>query len=480
MRRYGKIKVNKKLEVQRMIVHRLNEKVWPFIERHQLIRSHSKVLVAVSGGADSLLLLHYMAFLSEKLALKLHVVTVDHQLRGEESRRDALFVQSLCAKLQIPCTIKRVNVKDRMRQEQESTQIAARKLRYEIWQEMMQKDGYHYLALGHHGDDQLETMLMRLTHFGRPSSFQGIPVKRPFSSGSIIRPLLCLSKDEIYQFCHELEIVPREDPSNLSIDYERNFFRHQILPSIKERNQVAHHLVQSLTERLQEDEEFLQNEAYKLVEASVHKSTKPRSVTLHIPSFQEYAIALQRRAFHLILNYLYTTAPNVITVQHEDDFFSLLHQTKSNAKLHFPSGLEVRKHYESVTFAFRDDDKLALSSKKIQVPGVTELDNGAKIKTEIVTDCIDEASHQMLIPFIEGELSIRGRKAGDRMAIRGLNGHQKLKDLFINEKIPTFKRDNWPLLVDENDQILWVIGLRKADISTGQQTEQYILLTYQE
>ena len=462
-----------------MIVHQLHEKVWPFIKKHQLIKNHSKVLVGVSGGADSLLLLYYLNFLSDKLALELHAVTIDHQLRGEESKSDSLYVKEICDQLEIPCTIKRVNVKGRMEAEQESTQIAARKLRYKVWDEIMEKGGYHYLATGHHGDDQLETMLMRLTHYGRPSSIQGIPVKRPFSVGAIIRPFLCLSKEEIYQFCHELEIVPKEDPSNLSIDYERNFFRHQVLPSIKERNPVAHQLVQSLTERLREDEEFLQKEAYKIVESSLERSKKGLSVTLHISSFQEHAIALQRRAFHLILNYLYTNASETITVQHEDDFFSLLHQQKSNATLHLPRGLEVRKHYESITFSFKNENHFLLS-KKLKIPGEIEIGNGARIIAEIVKEPMKEASHQLLLPFTEGELFVRGRKDGDRVAIKGLNGHKKIKDLFINEKVPAFMRDDWPLLVDENDQILWVIGLRKAEIDLLQQTKKYILLTYQE
>ncbi|WP_175495525.1 tRNA lysidine(34) synthetase TilS [Gracilibacillus orientalis] len=458
----------------------LYDKLTPFMKRHQLLHMHAKVLVGVSGGADSLLLLHYLISVQKQWHLKIVVISIDHGLRGEESAEDVKYVESICENLGVPFVGKQVNVNRRKEIHKEGTQLAARHLRYQVFEEVMEETGSDVLALAHHGDDQVETVLMRMVRQSNPTALTGIPIKREFAIGHIIRPLLCLSKDEIYRYCRELDIVPREDPSNNSITYTRNFFRLHVLPLLRQQDHQVHLHVQEMTERMTEDEEFLQTQS----EAMVHEvvTCKKNMVFFNIDVFRSYPIALQRRAFRLILNYLYQEVPTDLSSQHEKDFFSLLRQQKSNVNLDFPKSLTVTKNYQELRFHFLSQVKKEWKVHQfIKVPGVMLLPNGVTLTVTYASGTIHEDNHTLHIP-IECEsllpLSMRVRMPGDRMNVRGLNGRKKVKDIFIDEKVPVYLRDNWPLIFGADGSLLWIVGLKKAEIVRESSVGKYIALTY--
>jgi len=222
----------------------LNKKVMSYSKRHQLIDKNTTILVGVSGGADSLLLLRFLVSIRKEWHLHIVAIAIDHGLRGKESKEDVQYVEEICHKWNVPFVSKHINVKERKEAYKEGTQLAARTLRYQVFEETMQQIGADVLALAHHGDDQVETILMRMVRQSNPSSLKSIPVKREFANGHIIRPFLCLSKDEIYQACKEYDVNPREDPSNQSSAYTRNFFRLHVLPLLKEQNTLVHQHVQ--------------------------------------------------------------------------------------------------------------------------------------------------------------------------------------------------------------------------------------------
>src|SRR5690625_4801745 len=156
-----------------------------------------------------------------------------------------------------------------MKEHQVSTMVAARDVRYQFFKEQMKVYQAAYLALGHHGDDQVETMLMGFVRTASTKALSGIPIKREFVTGLIVRPLLCVTKADIVAYCEMNDITPRMDPSNHDDRYTRNYFRNHIIPLIKGENDNIHATVQSLSESLQEDEYFLQIEAEKIGRAHV-------------------------------------------------------------------------------------------------------------------------------------------------------------------------------------------------------------------
>lgn len=459
----------------------MKQTVGQFLKRHNLIHQDATVLVGVSGGPDSMALLHMYKQLEEEWGLRVIALSVDHQLRGEESREDLRFVQEQCAQWNIPFEGTHVEVTTFKKSAQVSTQVASRKLRYGFYKEQMTKHHADYLALGHHGDDQVETMTMSLTHHSNTRSIAGIPVQRSFAGGKIVRPLLCVTKEHILSYCEDNHIPFRVDPSNTDDRYERNYFRQHIVPLLKKQNPNIHETIQSLSEELHEDEQYLQAEAQKVVDRIISFKDDPRSAHFSKKDFLSFPIALQRRAFHLVLNYLYEQKVEEITYVHEQAFLSLCKSDKSYVHIDLPRDCSITKQYEDIQMT-RETKKCRNGfAFSLEVPGERTLPSGDRIIASYTNDPIEQGEHTLLcdIHEIHLPLRVRTRKEGDRMSWEGLTGTKKITRLFIDEKVPRLKRDVWPILTDDQDRILWVIGLRKSHTKIDRSKERtYIAIQY--
>lgn len=441
--------------------------VQAFIKKHQLLKKGSTVLVGVSGGPDSMALLHYLVTMSKQWNLEVITVTVDHQLRGDESAADAAFVEARCKEWGVRCERTSIDVRSYMEERGIGTQLAARELRYKFFQEQMERHGADYLALGHHGDDQAETLLMQFTRSADPSAVLGIPAIRPFSCGQIIRPFLAISRKEIETYCRYANIESRLDPSNEDTGYTRNFFRKLVIPLLKEKNPNIHVTMQNMSERMQENAHFLEKTAEDELSKFLKVDQKDDSVSFSSSVFQAYPIALQRQMYQLILNYLYKKQPDQLSYLHETEFFKLIRGNRSNAVLDFPRGMQVEKSYDHISFSFDKKEEEMNFGFHLEVPGKIQLPGGTQIEGFYSNQpAQDTYSFSLKVTPAMLPLVVRNRRNGDRMVWQGLNGSRKLKDLFIDEKIPRNKRDSWPVITDASGRILWLPGLRKAVLPT--------------
>ena len=459
----------------------MQEQVTAFIKKHHLIDKDATVLLGISGGPDSMALMHYFRSIRSALNLNLIVISANHQLRGEEGRRDLEYVQDMCNEWGITFIGTSLNVEKYKRRKKVGTQVAARELRYEFFAKQMREHEADYLALGHHGDDQIETMLMELVRQADSSSFSGMPVKRSFAGGLLIRPLLAVAKDEIESYCQENGIAPRIDPSNQDTFYTRNYFRKNVIPKLKKKNGNLHRTIQYLSESLHDDERYLKQEAEKAVSKAVIFHENERKVSLSAKVFKSYPTALQRRSFHLILNYLYNKLPGNLSYIHEHHFLKLL-ETDGNITIDFPHDLKVQKAYDNVTFSFCQSFHSQNTSfhEVLNIPGKIRLPDGKQIVAEYITKQESEAVNTFVIPAnIKLPLHVRTRQAGDRMSWKGLNGSRKIKDVFIDEKIPMGQRQAWPLITDDEGTILWLAGLRKKQLENMPSNDLFIKLTYE-
>ncbi|RLQ91675.1 tRNA lysidine(34) synthetase TilS [Falsibacillus albus] len=456
-------------------------KVSAFIESHQLIANGDRVLIAVSGGPDSLSLLHYLYKRQEFYKIQVAAVHVDHMLRGKQSNEDLLFVQKFCATYGIPFHSKAIDIKKIMDEENKGMQETARQYRYKYFAEIVNGKDFNKLAFGHHGDDQVETVLMRMTRGAVGKSRAGIPFKRPFERGYIIRPLLPLQKKEIEEYCTRFGLEPRRDPSNDKDDYTRNRFRHRVLPALKEENPKVHEQFQRFSEEMLEDEYFLQ----ELTKVEMNKlwNSSDGEISIEITPFKKMPLPLQRRGIQLILNYLYKDLPSSLSAVHIHDIFRLIGSNHPSGHIDLPKALQVRRSYDHCLFTFRQQTADEPFEYELPMEGVLPLPDGDEI---IIRRGIDQDLHsrdnqnffcvdpsRVIMP-----LKVRTRKQGDRIAIKGLNGTKKVKDIFIDQKIPLKSREGWPLVTDQSGTILWLPGLKKSIYDEPDLNKPFLVLQY--
>ena len=455
----------------------MDNRVMSFMKKHRMIRKNSTVLVGVSGGPDSIALLHFYHSIKEKWGLRIIAVTVDHQLRGDGSVQDVTYVKNVCAQWNIQVIAATVDVKSYKKKFRLSTQMAARALRYNVFEQKMKEYNGDYLALGHHGDDQVETMLMEWMRQASSTSVLGVPPKRSFVNGFIVRPFLCVTKTDIFDYCNKHKLNPRKDPSNDDTTYTRNYIRKHLIPFMKRKNPNIHHTMQRLSETLQEDEAYIQKQAKKMIKTVVTFNDEKRSVSFNQKTFITYPISLQRRAYHLILNYLYHRIPDHLTYVHEEIFFDMLHTEQSNMEVDFPQQLKVEKVYEKMYLYFTNKKTSIFPfESKLEVPGRQMLPNGQLLSLTYTNTFYkgDECTYLCSLDAITLPLTVRTRKDGDRMRILGLNGSKKIKDILIDEKIPPKKRDELLLITDAKDQVLWILGLKKGEPKKNVKKPPYI------
>ena len=435
-----------------------------FIHKHDLIKHGDTLVIGVSGGPDSVALLHYLVSLAPRLNLSIVAAHVDHSLRGIESAEDLAFVESYCEQERIIFEASTVDVNAYKKERNLSTQVAARDCRYDFFRKVMEKHHASALALAHHGDDQIETMLMRQVHGSSGSGLTGMPVQRSFSTGKIIRPFLCVTKEHLLNYCKENSLGYRLDPSNESNQYMRNRFRNHVLPFLKEENPNVHTRYQLYSERAQSDEAFLMDLAKGYLD-EVIIDQNDKFVKMDNKAYDCLPIPLQRRVIHLILNYLYTGNAPFSSI-HIEDLRLMLDSEHPSASLNLPLKLRAVKSYTTCYFSFETFLQPEPYTYHLPLWGSVETPTGTitavpvKHVPQLLTgnDLIVE---EQLLPAV-----VRSRRPGDRIQPKGMIGTKKVKDIFIDRKIDRSERDVWPIVEDVTGQIIWVAGVTRSEKAT--------------
>jgi tRNA(Ile)-lysidine synthase len=423
-----------------------------YIQHHDLIRRGDLVLVGVSGGPDSVCLLRVLLEIIGGYGGRLHIIHLDHGLRGEDSAADARFVESLAGDLDIPCTVEHRPVED-LTSPGMSPQERAREVRMGFFAEAREKLGAASVALGHTADDQAETVLMRLIAAGGPGSLAGI---RPRGPGGIIHPILEVSRVEVLAYLEELGQEYRTDATNLEEKYLRNRIRRRVIPPILELNPSLTKRVSSLCELLRDDEDYL---AAQAAEALTEVS---KGLSLDLEMIRRLPPALLRRVIVLAAREAGVPVKD-FSAGHVRDVMNLLPGPPRSIDL--PGGYLAEKTYDRLTFERGPIDKAPEMVREVALPGETRVPELGVVITiteagpEEDENGEDRATALVDADRISGRLVVRNRRPGDRFRPVGLGHRQKLKDFFINLKIDRRSRDLVPVLADE-EKIVWVGGMR--------------------
>lgn len=427
------------------------------IRLYNLTKPGERVLVAVSGGPDSMAILHALAELRGELGLSLLVAHFNHRLRGAASDEDAQFVAGQAAALGLPCHIGAADVAAQWRERGLSLEMAARRARYAFFQSAAAITGAHRVALGHTADDQAETILLRLLRGGELDALRGMPIARPLAQGhptTVIRPLLELSRSQVLEYLASQRIPWRADASNLDTTITRNWIRHELLPALNARCGDARGLLLragAAGARLAD-----------LIAASAEPLAAVRGrdeVRLEVAALADAPRLLRRAVLRQACR------PCEVSWRTLDELERLLHPP-SGRTVCLPNGLQAQHCYGQIIIrrARAAASELTLS---LSIPGRLDIPQvGLRLEASETTrdHAIGGDRWQEVVDLdVTGEsLRVRTRRPGDRFVPLGLGAPTKLKDFLIRLRIPRAERDRL-LLVEGKCGIVWVVGVRLDD-----------------
>jgi tRNA(Ile)-lysidine synthase len=447
------------------------------LQRHGMLEKGDHIVVAVSGGPDSVVLLHVLHHLRIQWELTLIVAHLNHTLRGSDSEEDAAFVAGYANALGLPCVVERADVKRYCRTQKCSLETGAREVRYAFLERVARTYQATKIATGHTADDQAETVLMRLVRGSGPAGLSGI---RPVRDGWIIRPLLDITRSAVltYQATHRLSA--RCDVSNGDKDMLRNKIRHHLMPVLQaDYNPEIQGALTRLADVMRVESDYLDRELEDLSVSLVHPVDR-HIVSIDLASWQTKPIALQRRLVRRIVQAA-GGQPMRLTYDHVEQARGLCDAGHVGQMLHLPDEviLERRKTTVMICRGVSEPYRIALN-----ITGTTPIPaSDYDITTAVVN--ISERPENLsptCVLFdaddIPPRLFIRPRQAGDRMTPFGMSGTKTLKKLFNEWDIPRLMRDRVPIVTD-GSQILWVAGHRRGNQAPiTEQTRNVLVIQY--
>lgn len=431
------------------------QKVFSYIEKHGMITAGDKIVVGVSGGADSVCLLLLLLEYRKKTSLSLAVVHVNHGIRADAGE-DARYVERLCAEWEIPFYLRERDVRGLAAAEKRSEEDAGRQARYEAFAEVAQLLGGAKLAVAHNQGDNAETMLF---HLFRGSGLKGLCGIAPVRD-DIIRPLLCLQRREIEAYLKDRQVGWRTDSTNGGDEYSRNRIRHHILPyAEKEIAQGAVSHMCRTAELLTETEDYLELQTAAAVRQCVTVVEEGGRYEISVSLFQPLHAALQKRILFAVVRRLSPTGKDISAV-HVENVLTLFSRGE-NRNISLPFGITARRRYETVIFE-RGQERES-GTEEADLPDRLEISTlfpakGQEVPKNKYTKWFDYDK-------IKESPVVRFRRAGDYLTLTDGKGkliHKTLKDYMITEKIPRELRDRIPV-VASGSHILWLVGYRISE-----------------
>jgi len=494
----------------------LEQQALDFIEQNHLVSGGEKLVVAVSGGADSVCLLHILAGLKEKLKLRLHLAHLNHQLRDADSEADADYVSGLARKLGIPATIERRDVKGYQKQKRLSLEEAAREVRYRFLTEVAGATGAERVAVGHTQDDHIETILMHLIRGAGTRGMRGLQpyTEWPSKTGGlvVIRPLLGVSHQETEDYCRRHRLAPRLDASNLSLSPLRNRIRQQLLPLLQSYNPgIAEALLR--TGRIAGDDiDFLDKETARLWDKIARQEGK--IITLDRQKLDRLPSTLKRYLLRASAEKLLGSAKD-IEMRHIEEMMAALGKP-AGKRLNLPGDLIFATGYDQYQLTTDISGLCPLpeleGEVQLNIPGQTRLP-GWRIEATIIKPSAIKGKPEGApapletitpLPLYKGKgiqgmgltkndftacldlaktgdkLTVRARRRGDRFQPLGLPRPKKLGEFMIDARIPQDWRQRIPIVCSPG-QIVWLVGWRIDDrVKVSQKTRQVLYLKFEQ
>lgn len=427
-----------------------------------MLQGGERVLVAVSGGVDSMMLLHVLRELSDDWGLQLRVAHLDHQMRPDSSD-DAQFVIDHARSLDLPVFHDAVDVSAYIDREGCSPEEGARELRYRFLRQAAREADASTIALGHTLDDRTETFFINLMRGAGIQGLVGMPPSRTECDLRYVRPLIDCARREIEMYAKNHGVPYREDPSNRDPRYERNRIRHELMPLLETFNPSVRDAVGRASDALADIQSYLQAEADQLLDRST-MTADDASLVLDVRPLKAAHPAVRHQTLRQAIVHVKTDVEGV-TTEHLDALADLLHQGRSGRTITLPDGLAARYQADRLILEPQavHENTVPAVSVPLRQDGLTDVEPlGWRFSVDAIDGSHPEPSSRLEARLdastMAGPLAVRNRRPGDRIRPLGLGGTKKLQDILVDAKVPRHERDTVPLICDDRG-VLWVTGL---------------------
>lgn len=417
------------------------------------------VVIALSGGPDSMALLSLLESHFDTIIC----AHVNHNTGRIGQNEDEEFVREYAKKHHLIFESMKIENYDNT-----NFHNQAHKKRYQFFEIILKKYHSHYLFTAHHGDDLVETMIFRMMRGATLTSLHGFSFISKKNHYVIVRPLLKYTKQEILEYNQKHGIPYRIDSSNHKEVYTRNRIRKTVLPFLKQEQKNVHLKFLKLSEELEELEHFVLNQSL------LEKEKRFQNNVLHIYDWKQLDIVIQKRVLQLVLSDIYKENQFLLSSKHIQLLQHLIIHSVSGSSLDFPRKISVRKEYQTILFLKKEEN----ICYELELNMNTELPNGHCIKRETEEESDSNFVCRLDSTEIELPLFVRTKKAQDKITVKGMHTAKKVKEIFINSKVPVHLRKTWPIVVDKNGEIVWIPGIKKSQFDKTKDQKYDIILKY--
>jgi tRNA(Ile)-lysidine synthase len=454
-----------------------------FFQNHNL--TSAKLVVAVSGGPDSVCLLHLLSTLKEELGLTLHVAHLDHQLRGEESRADSKYVSVLAKRLGLPVTIGHADVKAFQKASRMTLEEAAREVRYSFLAGVCEKIGTSYVVTGHTQNDNVETILLHIVRGSGTRGLVGLKPLTPRTIGdreiTIVRPMLDITKEEAIEYCHQVRLEPRADTSNFELSPLRNKIRLKLLPLLEGYNSNISEALLRLSASAGDELDYLDEQVANLWGRIAKRERDV--ITLDKNGLRDVHPALKRHLLRACLEQLPGGLKDIES-RHIEDMLSLMDKPPGRC-IDLPYGLVFMAGYDAYWLGKEADLPSPFppldGEYHLNISGITELP-GWQVEAKIVHTL--DRDDNSLTAYMDADevgpkLNVRTWKRGDRFQPLGMGCGKKLGEFMIDARIPRHWRHNIPVVASSSG-IVWLAGYRLDErVKVTPATKRVLKLEFQ-
>lgn len=461
------------------------DRVLDTIEKNKLIKYGDNVVAGVSGGPDSICLLHVLNSLANRLGIKIYAVHINHMLRGEEAERDEQYVRSFCERLGVPLYSKAINIREYSKVKRISLEEAGREVRYHEFDAVADSIGKSKIAVAHNKNDQAETVLMNIIRGSGLDGLKGMDYIR----GRIIRPLLDIERKDIENYCKNHSLNPILDSSNVESIYTRNKIRLNLIPYINTNFSVdIMENICRMSGLIKDDSLFIEESAKKLYDQCIVNRQKD-AVLLDILKFRECHPSMKKQIIRHALKEVKGDLKGFERV-HIESVVDLGINGATGSQIHLPCNFRAERSYNVLKiFHFKNEAGTAVFSELIKIPGITRIESlNSSVeafleKNKVNVEKYMNIRYNSLVQFFDYDklrmgINIRNREAGDVFKPYRSSGTKKLKEYFIDNKIPRDIRESIPI-VAMGREIVWVIGYNISDkFKVTENTKSVLRLEY--